>query len=170
MSESATGTITDAVRRAVSAVTDPEYPDISITELGMVESIEVGEDTGTVSVGLVPTVLGCPALEIIAADVETACRSVVDDDYTVSVRFLTEPVWTPNRISPSARRFLARELTIGIRSANGVVICPVCGSRDVNERSAFGPTLCRSVAWCDACRNPVEVIKGSTRELEPHES
>jgi ring-1,2-phenylacetyl-CoA epoxidase subunit PaaD len=58
---------------------------------------------------------------------------------------------------------LAGEFTVAVRGRDGGVICPVCGSRDVEDRSEFGATLCRSLAWCAACRNPVEVVRRGRR-------
>jgi ring-1,2-phenylacetyl-CoA epoxidase subunit PaaD len=146
----------ERVRAAVAAVTDPEYPDLTIADLGILERVEV-DDAGTVSVALVPTVLGCPALDVIEADVAAAARAAGARE--VDVTFLTSPSWTPDRIAPGARRFLAREMTVAIRARDGAVTCPVCGSTAVSHRSDFGPTVCRQLWWCDACRNPVEVIR-----------
>jgi ring-1,2-phenylacetyl-CoA epoxidase subunit PaaD len=147
----------DAVRAAVAEVTDPEYPDLTIVQLGMLEAVrDVGG--GRVEVDLVPTVLGCPALREIEADV-VAAASTVPGVQAVAVRFLAQPAWTADRVAPEARDRLAREYTIAIRGADGSTICPVCGGRDVEERSAFGPTVCRSTAWCPDCRNPVEVLR-----------
>ena len=145
------------VRAAVEAVTDPEYPDLTIADLGILEGVEVDAEAGRVAVTLVPTVLGCPALGLIEADVVAAAHRA--GAATVEVTFLTSPAWSPERIRPEARRFLARELTVAIRGGDGTVTCPVCGSDAVSHRSDFGPTLCRQLWWCDRCRNPVEVIR-----------
>lgn len=149
------------VRAAIAAVTDPEYPDLTIEQLGMLERVSITDAPSgarTVLIELVPTVLGCPALRAIEADVATAARTVAGV-IDVEVRFLAQPAWTPERIAPDARERLAREYTITIRAHDGTVLCPVCGGRDVTERSAFGPTICRSIAYCPDCRNPVEVIR-----------
>ena len=147
----------ERVREAVAAVTDPEYPDLTIRDLGILERVDVDVEAGTAAVALVPTVLGCPALAMIEADVGAAARAAGASQ--VEVTFLTSPAWTPERIDPEARRFLARELTVAIRARDGTVTCPVCGSAAVSHRSDFGPTLCRQLWWCDSCRNPVEVIR-----------
>jgi ring-1,2-phenylacetyl-CoA epoxidase subunit PaaD len=149
--------LAEAVRRAVAAVTDPEYPDLSIVQLGMLEAVR-DDGAGRVEVDLVPTVLGCPALREIEADVVAAASAVPGVD-AVTVRFLAQPLWTADRVAPEARERLAREYTIAIRGADGATICPVCGGRDLEERSAFGPTVCRSTSWCPDCRNPVEVLR-----------
>ncbi|MFN0092487.1 MAG: iron-sulfur cluster assembly protein [Acidimicrobiales bacterium] len=145
-----------AVRAAVAAVCDPEYPDLTIEELGMLEAVAVaGAD---VEVALTPTVFGCPALAMIERDVRAAAEAVPGVG-RVRVTLLDEPRWSPDRIAPAARAVLAAQYTISIRGADGSVICPVCGSREVAERSAYGPTRCRSIAYCAACSNPVEVIR-----------
>ena len=145
-----------AVRRAIAAVTDPEYPDLTIEDLGILERVEL-TDGGRVTVGLVPTVLGCPALGAIEADVVVAAREA--GAAAVEVVFLTTPRWSTERIRPGARERLAQELTVAVRRRDGGVTCPVCGSAAVRHRSDFGPTLCREVWWCEACRNPVEVLR-----------
>jgi len=148
------------VRAAVAAVKDPEYPDLTIEDLGILESFVLAAD-GVAHVGLVPTMLGCPALRTIEADVATAARHAGAGE--VEVTFLAQPRWSPDRIRPEARRLLAREYTVAIRGRDGAVICPVCGSREVEARSEFGATLCRSLSWCSSCRNPVEVVRSARR-------
>ncbi|MFB8148000.1 Mrp/NBP35 family ATP-binding protein [Microbacterium sp. NPDC056003] len=63
----------DAVRRAVDAVLDPELRR-PIGELDMVRDIAVSD--GIAEVGIVLTIVGCPAAERIAADVRRAAASV----------------------------------------------------------------------------------------------
>jgi ring-1,2-phenylacetyl-CoA epoxidase subunit PaaD len=151
--------VADRVRAAVAAVVDPEYPGITIADLGILEAVRVVAYPGVVGaeVDLVPTVLGCPALHVIEADVVAAARAAGAGE--VAVRFLSRPAWTPDRIRPAARAALAGELTVAIRRRDGSVVCPVCGSTAVRQRSAFGATLCRELWWCEACRNPVEVVR-----------
>ncbi|KPD00435.1 putative 1,2-phenylacetyl-CoA epoxidase, subunit D [Geobacillus sp. BCO2] len=55
----------EEVWKALETVKDPEIHSISIVDLGMVEQIDVRD--GAVSVSLLPTFLGCPALDIIRA-------------------------------------------------------------------------------------------------------
>jgi ring-1,2-phenylacetyl-CoA epoxidase subunit PaaD len=153
-------TLEHAVRAAVAAVCDPEYPDLTIEDLGILETVAVDEG-GAVAVGLVPTMLGCPALDAIEADVVAAARAA--GATAVDVTFLASPRWAPERIRPSARQHLARDYTIALRGPDGTVICPVCGGRRVEERPEFGPSLCRSLAWCPDCRNPVEVVRRGRR-------
>ncbi|KAA5837133.1 Mrp/NBP35 family ATP-binding protein [Saccharopolyspora hirsuta] len=64
----------DAVRKALSQVEDPEIRR-SITDLGMVKSVSVGED-GAVAVEVYLTVKGCPMRETITQRVTTAVSAV----------------------------------------------------------------------------------------------
>ena len=148
--------VTPSVLDAVRSVTDPEYPDVSILDLGLVESIEVDGDR--VAIGLIPTFSGCPALSMIADDVKVAVESVPHVS-RCRVEWRATPVWTTDRMSPAARSALATDYTVVLRSPDGSLRCPVCGSRDVRDQSMAGPTRCRSLAWCDRCRNPVEVMR-----------
>jgi ATP-binding protein involved in chromosome partitioning len=65
--------LAEPVRRAVGAVIDPELRR-PIAELGMVRDISVSD--GLASVGIVLTIVGCPAADRISADVRAAAASV----------------------------------------------------------------------------------------------
>ncbi len=150
-----------AVADAVASVPDPEYPGVSIVELGLVERVAADETADgclSVRVDLIPTFAGCPALAMIAADVRVAVGAV-PGVVSCEVRWLSAPVWSTDRISPSARRRLRDEFTVVLRRKDGRLRCPVCGSDAVEDRALAGPTRCRSVAWCGSCRNVVEVMR-----------
>lgn len=149
-------TYLSSVAEAVASITDPEYPDISIADLGLVESVAV--DGGLAIVGLIPTFSGCPALAMIAADVQAAVEALDDID-TCRVEWLKTPVWSTERVTPSARSTLNLDYTVTLRRKDGSLRCPACGSDAVADQSAAGPTRCRSVAWCNSCRNVVEVMR-----------
>ncbi|NND74073.1 MAG: phenylacetate-CoA oxygenase subunit PaaJ [Ilumatobacter sp.] len=153
-------TVVDQVRRAVASVDDPEYPGVSIADLGLVETIEVedGSDGPVAVVGLIPTFSGCPALDMIATDVQHAVTALTDVR-DCDVRWLSGPVWSTARMSPAATASLADQYTVVLRRKDGGLRCPVCGSDDVAVQSDAGPTRCRAIAWCASCRNPVEVMR-----------
>lgn len=154
-----TAALEAAVFEAVSAVCDPEYPDITIAELGILEQVALSDDGRAVRIELVPTMLGCPALDVIARDVTAAAQSAcAGSDLSVEVVFVSDPVWTPDRIASSAVDFMAREYSVAVRAGGADVACPICGSTAMEHRSDFGPTPCRSVEWCPSCRNPIEVV------------
>ena len=145
-----------AVHQAVASIDDPEYPGVSIVDLGLLEAIEI-DDSGAVAIGLVPTFSGCPALAVIADDVRGAV-STVDGVRTVAVTWLTSPAWTVERISHDARQQLAAEFTVAVELGRRAPACPRCGSPTV-EQSLFGPSRCRSVHRCSSCHETVEVMR-----------
>ncbi len=145
----------ESVRRAVTSVEDPEYPGLSIADLGLLESIEV--EDGCCAIGLVPTFSGCPALHMIRHDVEVAVGAVAGIS-DVRVDFLTSPAWTPERISDAGRAHLADTMTVAVQIGHSSPTCPRCDTETV-EQSLFGPTRCRSVHRCPSCDEIVEVIR-----------
>jgi ring-1,2-phenylacetyl-CoA epoxidase subunit PaaD len=161
---------TGAERRvweALAAVRDPEIPPCSITDLGIVERVKVDDDR--VEVDLLPTFAGCPALDVIRQDVEASLRPAAGDR-EVRVRFVTSPPWTSDRITPEGREALriygltppghpGASVVIPLGSVRRSAACPFCGSDDTVVESSFGATLCRSIHFCRACRNPFEAFK-----------
>lgn len=145
-----------AAHRALATVDDPEYPGLSIVDLGLVERVELVDET--LVVGLIPTFAGCPALHMIAADV-TAALEAEPEIAACEVQWLSEPAWSTDRLTAVAKDQLASSYTVILRSKDGTLRCPVCGSETVTDQSMVGPTRCRSIAWCNSCRNPVEVMR-----------
>jgi ring-1,2-phenylacetyl-CoA epoxidase subunit PaaD len=156
------------ILEALSRVHDPEIPPLSITDLGIVEKVEVTEDA--IDVQLLPTFSGCPALDVIREDVEAALRPVAGDR-RLDVSFVYSPPWTSDRITPAGREALrsygltppgAAHVFVPLASLTrpeGTAACPFCGSEDTVLESAYGPTLCRTTHFCRACRNPFEAFK-----------
>jgi ring-1,2-phenylacetyl-CoA epoxidase subunit PaaD len=151
-----------AVHRAVASVDDPEYPGISIVDLGLLESIDVRPGSGagscTVSIGLVPTFSGCPALAMIATDVQEAVAAVEGVE-SVEVEWLRSPQWSIDRVSADARRVMAERFTVAVQIGSDPPPCPRCGAPTV-EHSMFGPSRCRAVNRCESCSEMVEVMRG----------
>jgi ring-1,2-phenylacetyl-CoA epoxidase subunit PaaD len=143
-------TIAD-VRAALTEVPDPELPVLSVVDLGLVHRVDVDDDG--IRVAILPTFIGCPALDVIRDRI--AARL---DDFGVPVRVDTtfEVPWTSERISPEGRHALA---AVGIAPPSEPVRCPFCASGSVVMDSAFGPTQCRSLYYCRACRQPFEALK-----------
>lgn len=139
-----------AVRAALAEVADPEIPTVSVADLGMVETVEV--TPRAIRVELLPTFVGCPALD--------AIRNVVEDrlaafDRPVEVAFAFRVPWTSERITETGRERLRAS---GFAPPDDPA-CPYCGSRDVALDNLFGPTQCRSLRYCRSCRQPFEGFK-----------
>ena len=150
-----------AVWAALDAVPDPELPVVSLVELGVIGDVEVDGDR--VRVELLPTFLGCPALETMRAEIEAGVRALGAEP---EVEILLEDSWTTERISPAGREKL-RQAGIGppqpvaplLVLDPAVFRCPHCGSRDTTLENLFGATPCRSQRYCRACRQPFEQLK-----------
>ena len=159
---------TDAILDVLRGVPDPEMP-ISIVDLGIVDGVRI--DNGNVSVDVLPTFVGCPALEMIADDVKRVVNAMEGVSGT-TVRFLYDPPWTVDRISETGRASLrehgvtvpdrcdvpiSREAAVEFRVS--AVRCPFCDSSETSMESPFGPTRCRMIYYCRACRNAFEHLK-----------
>jgi ring-1,2-phenylacetyl-CoA epoxidase subunit PaaD len=163
----ATATVERRVLDALERVHDPEIPACSVTDLGMVERVDVFGDA--VEVDLLPTFVGCPARDLIKADVERAVRDAAGER-EVRVRFVYEPAWTTERITERGHERLrgfgiaphwerpGGAVTVSLMTKAGVP-CPFCGSADTVMESPWGPTPCRTQHWCRDCRNPFEGFK-----------
>ena len=143
-----------AIRVALAEVTDPEIPTISIVDLGVVHRADVGSD-GTIRVELLPTFVGCPAIELIRSEVYDRLQAF---GRPVEVGVSFEIPWTSDRISPQGREQL-RQTGFAPPGDLAAVHCPYCDSPRVAMDSMFGPTLCRSLFYCRECRQPFEAFK-----------
>ena len=141
------------VLAALERVADPEIPAVSIVDLGVVLDVRVESDR--IAVELLPTFVGCPALDVIRASVVTALEPF---GLPVDAAFTWRVPWTSERISERGRERLARS-GFAPPAAPEDVRCPYCASDRVAMDSAFGPTQCRSLFYCRACRQPFEAFK-----------
>jgi ATP-binding protein involved in chromosome partitioning len=117
--------LVEPVRRAVGAVIDPELRR-PIAELGMVRDIEVSD--GVASVGIVLTIVGCPAADRISADVRAAAASVAGvSDVALEVGVM----------SPAERRALTDQLRGG-RAAREMPFGPGSLTRVIAVTSGKG--------------------------------
>ena len=157
---------TEQVWDALGAIPDPEIPVISLVELGVVRDVAVEGDR--VRVEFTPTFLGCPALEMMRDQMAEAVRALGGEPDVVVVN---DDPWTSDRITPEAREKL-REAGFappGPRPANGTLQlvdiqrgpfrCPYCYSTKTRLDNLFGPTPCRSIRYCESCRQPFEQFK-----------
>lgn len=88
---------------ALRGVTDPEYP-LSIVDLGMVYGVRL--DGGRAHVAMTFTSAGCPAIDMLLADVREAVGAV-PGVAAVAVDVVWNPPWTKDRISERGRKVLA---------------------------------------------------------------
>ncbi|WP_432357204.1 1,2-phenylacetyl-CoA epoxidase subunit PaaD [Sporosarcina sp. UB5] len=143
------------------SVKDPEIDSVSIIDLGMVE--EVTTSGNNVKVVLLPTFLGCPALEIIKKNTMEAIKQLPEVE-EVDVEFVFHPPWTSDRITEEGhvnlRKFgIAPPPKYFEEDGSWHVDCAYCGSTYVTMENIFGPTACRSILYCKSCKNVFEAMK-----------
>jgi ring-1,2-phenylacetyl-CoA epoxidase subunit PaaD len=142
-----------AVWAALHDVHDPEIPTISVVDLGVIGGVTA--EAGRIRVELLPTFVGCPAINVLQDAIAERLRTFADE-VSVEVSF-AEP-WTTERITAAGRAAL-RAAGFAPPSADDTAQCPYCGSRDTRMDNAFGPTLCRAIYYCRSCRQPFEQFK-----------
>ena len=153
---------TEDVWRALEAVMDPEIPVISVVDMGIVRAVEMPADG--VVVTMTPTFSGCPALDVMRRDIETAARS-------------------GDRASPSRRSYIRRGARVDQRDGAGeiapfragpaldttVILPPSPSSIWPSALAAArpsppcampsAPSLCRMIWYCNECRTRLSSLR-----------
>jgi ring-1,2-phenylacetyl-CoA epoxidase subunit PaaD len=150
---------------ALAEVPDPEIPVISVVDLGVVRDVRVEEER--VHVEFTPTFLGCPALEVMRAQM---AERIAELGAEPEIEVVLDDSWSTDRITPQGREKLRaagfappapREPTAPklVQLQSNGFRCPYCGSRDTALENIFGPTPCRSLRYCRDCKQPFEQFK-----------
>jgi ring-1,2-phenylacetyl-CoA epoxidase subunit PaaD len=150
---------------ALAAIPDPEIPVVSLVDLGVVRAVEVEGER--VRVEFTPTFLGCPALEVMRDAMADRIRELGGQP---EIEVVLDDSWSTDRITPAGREKLraagfappapreaGKPSLVQLQSA--VFRCPYCSSTDTRLENIFGPTPCRSLRYCNACRQPFEQFK-----------
>ena len=94
---------TEAIRKAIRAVKDPEL-NLNIIDIGLVYDVEV-DQAGDVRVQMTLTSPGCPSGAEIIEDVKRVVGDM-EGVRSVDVELVWEPYWTPEKMDPRVRTFL----------------------------------------------------------------
>ena len=155
----------DEVRELAAAVVDPEISVLTIEDLGVLRSVDRDPD-GRIVVTITPTYSGCPAMDVITADIRGTLAEHGAGE--VEVRTVLAPAWTTDWMSEQGKRKLVE---YGIappgerHGAGGPVLlelaprCPRCGSGRTRVVSRFGSTACKSIYSCQNCLEPFDHFK-----------
>jgi len=103
-------TTNDDVISALKQCYDPEIP-VNIVDLGLIYGVRfdpAADDQQDVTVDLTLTSQGCPAHVMIGEQVKSRLESL-PGIRTANVNVVWTPPWTPERISPDARKQLGIE-------------------------------------------------------------
>ena len=137
----------------VGRVRDPEIPALAIGDLGIVRSVAV--EGNRVSVTLIPTYSGCPAMDVIRSDITAV---LADHGYECEITTAYTPAWTTDMITARGRQAL---IETGIAPPTEFVAasCPQCGTPAPRVVSEFGSTACKALMVCSSCREPFDLFK-----------
>jgi ring-1,2-phenylacetyl-CoA epoxidase subunit PaaD len=150
---------------AAASVVDPEIRVITIEELGILRRVAEDPHSGRVTVTITPTYSGCPAMDVIRADIGRALRAAGFADASVVTEYAAP--WSTDWITAEGRAKLAAAgiappgpaarsgpvpLTLAVR-------CPHCGSAETEQLSRFGSTACKALWRCRACAEPFDHVK-----------
>jgi ring-1,2-phenylacetyl-CoA epoxidase subunit PaaD len=155
----------DDVWAALEEIPDPEIPVISLVDLGVIRDVTV--EGSKVRIEFTPTFLGCPALEVMR---DALAAKVVSLGGVPNVAVIQDDSWSTDRITPAGREKLreagfappaprAAGATTLVQLNSKAFRCPYCGSTETRLENIFGPTPCRSIRWCDGCRQSFEQFK-----------
>jgi ring-1,2-phenylacetyl-CoA epoxidase subunit PaaD len=148
---------------AAASVVDPEIPVLTIADLGVLRDVRISD--GHVEVAITPTYSGCPAMNMIALEVELALER--EGFRHPKVRTVLSPAWTTAWMSDEGRRKLkdygiapplaasSRRALFGVQQ----VKCPHCGASETQLLSEFGSTSCKALWRCNSCREPFDYFK-----------
>ena len=148
---------------AAASVVDPEIPVLTIADLGVLRDVTVKD--GDVEVAITPTYSGCPAMNIIALEIELALER--EGFRNPKIRTVLSPAWSTDWMSEDGRRKLraygiapplpasSRRALFGVQE----VACPQCGSTNTELISEFGSTSCKALWRCRSCREPFDYFK-----------
>jgi metal-sulfur cluster biosynthetic enzyme len=103
--------VVDRLWTALRDVEDPEVP-VSVVDMGLIVSIDYDATTRTAQLQITYTAMGCPAMDMIQDDLRQRLLKE-DGGEHVDIRVVWDPVWTPRRLSPTARESM-RELGLGV--------------------------------------------------------
>ncbi|WP_298142013.1 1,2-phenylacetyl-CoA epoxidase subunit PaaD [uncultured Acinetobacter sp.] len=147
-------------------VCDPEIPVLSVLDLGMIRGVELNA-TQEVVVRLTPTYSGCPATDLLKAEIETALMA--HDIHPVKVVVDLSEVWTTDWMTDSGKEKLR---AYGIAPPQGSaqlcgthvalqdgVPCPCCNSDHTQLLSEFSSTACKALYRCQDCLEPFDYFK-----------
>lgn len=154
----------EVILQWLEEVKDPEIPVLSLIDLGVITDVAIEKDT--VRVEMTPTFVGCPAMDFMKNEVIDVLKRHGVKNPVVNVTLAR--TWSSDHISVKGRTALKQFGLAPPPVLNGVIqdidilehaVCPRCNSTNTVMRSPFGPTLCRSLHFCNDCREAFEQFK-----------
>jgi len=149
---------------ALEVVKDPEIPTLSMVDMGIITKVEVRGESN-VYVEMTPTFTGCPAIKMMENMVAERLKEIGIE--TVEVKTTFDKPWNSNKLTERGLMCLKKhglapppkhegEITMELLEHS---VCPHCGSKNTDMKTPFGPTLCRSMHYCNDCLQAFEQFK-----------
>lgn len=144
-------------------VKDPEIPVLSLVDLGVITDVKIVYEQ--VNIEMTPTFVGCPALDFMKQEIHEVLKKHGVNQVLIDVTF--RKPWNSDLISEKGKQALkkfglapppSRELFTELDVLEHAA-CPRCNGTDTELRNTFGPTLCRSIHYCNTCREAFEQFK-----------
>lgn len=156
----------EKILELLTAVKDPEVPVLDIVEMGIVRDVKVSDKS--LKIDITPTYSGCPAMNMIEEQIVAALHKKGFDNITINT--VMSPAWTTDWMNEKTKQKL-KEYGIAppersseiefdpLKIVDKVVECPFCDSKKTELKSEFGSTACKSLYYCNNCRQPFEHFK-----------
>ncbi|MES2380846.1 MAG: 1,2-phenylacetyl-CoA epoxidase subunit PaaD [Bacteroidota bacterium] len=149
---------------ALEVVKDPEIPTLSMVDMGIITKVEVRGESN-VYVEMTPTFTGCPAIKMMENMVADRLKEIGITTVNVSTTFDTP--WNSNKLTERGLLCLKKHGLAPPPKHQGEIthelletsVCPHCGSANTEMKTPFGPTLCRSMHYCNSCLQAFEQFK-----------
>jgi len=143
---------TDTIWGILKTIPDPEIPEISIVDLGIIREVQYA--TATFTIIITPTYSGCPAMYLIKEEIIHNLESQGIMNYQIETSLA--PPWTTDWMSDEVK---AKLKDAGIAPPSNDIICPQCNSRKIEVISDFGSTACKALYKCNQCNEPFHYFK-----------
>jgi ring-1,2-phenylacetyl-CoA epoxidase subunit PaaD len=135
-----------------------------LVDLGVITDIDC-DTPDAVAVTITPTFAGCPAIDHMQTEVLEVLTAKGVAHPSISVSYAK--AWSSDRISPNG---LAALKAFGLALPGSALAvddldlleqatCPFCDNTQTVMKSLFGPTQCRSLHYCDNCKQAFERFK-----------
>ena len=147
-------------------IKDPEIPVLSIVDLGIVRNVVTDDEQLIITI--TPTYTGCPAMDMIAANIKM--EMMASGFSKVKVELVISPAWTTDWMTEKGKQQL-KEYGIAppnprqqvcndqLFAPDEAVQCPHCGSWHTRRISEFGSTACKALYQCEDCQEPFDYFK-----------
>jgi len=147
-------------------VNDPEVPVLSVIDLGIIRDVVVQGD-GSVEVIITPTYTGCPAMDMISANIRMELMEKGIEK--VKVTTVLSPAWTTDWMSEAGKNKLKeygiapplpkQQVCRTTLFSDEAIACPKCNSYHTRKISEFGSTACKALYQCLDCLEPFDYFK-----------